>query len=229
MEISDFSSFEEAKSDYSYNLSQALNKYDLTLSKYTEKIGEKNVSKIINPKDEKELTIAVKCLEIITESLEYAKSRNLTVEESINGTLYYLLIKGSKDKKYYAVAQDYIDNIISNPVLYGNYIVDEVIFDLDAIQAYILSSGIVGDELSALKAILKYLIKSSIMIGNATAKEIKNKDSYLANHTKNIKGKKGAEYFAEFHDVVIGYLNIYNSQQNAGETFAMTYRNKYRL
>lgn len=229
MEISDFRSFEEAKENYAFKLSKFLNDYNFTLTKYAEKIEEKNVNKIINPRDEKELTTAIKCLEVISGSLEYATSRNLKVEESLIGTFYYLLAKGYEDKKYFAIAQDYINNILADPLLYGNYIVDDIIFDLEDIQKYFQKFGIAYGELNAAKAVVKCAFKSIPIIIKSTAKEVKNKDSYLTENSKKTKGKKGAEKYAGSHDLVFGYLNNFNNQQNIGDTFAMTYRNKYRL
>lgn len=229
MESTEFSSFEEAKRDYSYKLSQTLDKYDLTLPEYLKKIKEKDINKIINPKDEKELTIAVKCLEIIGSSYEYADSRNLKVRENLSGTFYYLLIKGLEDKRYFDVAQDYMNNVFADPILYGNFIVDSILFDVDDMQSDMLRSGAIFDQGSAIKAFIKLAYRAASILIKAVAKESKKKGSYLEEFTKKSKGKKGAEKYAASHDLVFGYLNSFNDQQNIGETFAMTYRNKYRL
>ncbi len=226
MEINEFSNFYEAKENYLYQLETMFKKYNISLPVYMKKISEKDASKINDPKDEKELTAAIKCFEIISKSYEYADSRNISGYDNMVITFYSFLIKGLEDKSYNVIAQDYMNKIIADPILFGNYIVDNIIVDFDDLENDFNKLTKISN---VMKIARKIELKKLLMLFKATRKERKKENSYLRERGKRLKGKIGAESYAECHDLVFGFLNEYENQQNMPDTFAMTYRKRNGL
>ena len=226
MENNDLSNFEEAKENYLRKLEKMFEEYNITLPYYMYKIGEKNISKVNNPANEKELNVAIKCYEIVSGSLEYGKCKKLSGYDNMVITLYSFLIKGVDDHAYFKVAQDYMNKIIADPILFANYIIDNYSVNFDDLDK---DFGGIKAKFNVNKIAEQIKRRKILVIASAIVKEYTNKESYLRIQASKTRGKKGAEKYAELYDIVYGYLNEYYNQQNIPETFAMTYRRRNGL
>ncbi len=229
MNINDYSSFYEARENYLNELDKFLKNYNIPMFDYLKKVQEENISKINNPKNEKELGIAIKCLEIISKCYEYANNRNLKNEDNLSYTFFNILIKGTEDNKYFDVAQDYMDTILSDPILYGNFLVDSNTSDISGLERDFFNSKQVFNKTSALKSLFTIAIQAVSITLIASKKEKEKENSYLIDIENKMKNKDGAEKFAESYDLVFGYLKQYENQQNMPDTFAMTYRRRFEI
>lgn len=226
MDNNDFSNFEEAKENYLRQLEKMFEEYNITLPYYMYKIREKNISRVNNPSNEKELHAAIRCYEIVSGSLEYGKSKKLSGYDNMVITLYSFLIKGIDDRAYFKVAQDYMNKIMADPILFGNYIVDDYSVNLDDLDKDL---GRIKAKFNVNKIAEQIKFRKLLVMAIATINQYKNNDSYLKIQASKTKGKKGTESYAELYDIVYGYLNEYYNQQNIPETFAMTYRRRNGL
>ena len=201
---------------YQKKVTKLLLKYNMELITYTYEIGDKDLNKILFPKNEKELDVLNRCLIMYEAIRDHVGSRTDFYADNYVNRAYKLAYSEILGEEKEGTTEKFYKEICSNLITIGKLAVDNYEYrnypyTSTEVEYYLGEGEKLG--INFFKFIYLLLSKTTISSLKATCFAIKN-DPIIAKYYKQLYFKHGVEKYALNYDIIMAYINSLEVKKN---------------